>query len=187
VLIGFSGSGPVAYEAAQQIDAERRRVHLILLDTAPHSRRHPTPDAEDSENAEDEPTPVEVRAASPKQLPGALVRSARFRWGRFRFERRVRNPGPPSFDATRYRVFRRILGDAARAYEPIQAAFAATLLHVEGNDDVVRRCEELIPDLTVHVVGGGHNTMLLPPEVTRLADLIAAAVDGAFTSTAATR
>src|SRR5436190_1088596 len=39
VILGFSGSGPVAYEAAQQMHAEGRAVHLVLLDTAPLRRR----------------------------------------------------------------------------------------------------------------------------------------------------
>jgi thioesterase domain-containing protein len=183
VILGFSGGGPVAYEAAQQMHAEGRPVHLVLLDTAP-LRRRPPPEAGVPEVGEEfETRLVEVRTASVKELPGALARSARYRWRAFRFERLVRNPGPPSFDPTRYRAFKRIQGDAGRAYEPTPAPFAATLIHVANNGDVVSTCEQLIPDLAVHVVGGNHQTMLLPPEVTRLAALIAAATDGAFAPT----
>jgi acyl-coenzyme A synthetase/AMP-(fatty) acid ligase/thioesterase domain-containing protein len=184
VLLGYSGSGPVAYEAAQQMHTDGRRVHLILLDTAPSMRRRSsaeaaTPAARD----EVETRPVGIRSASAKELPGAVLRSVRFRRRALRLKRLARDPGPPSFDADRYLAFKRIQGDAGRAYEPAPAQFATTLIHVEDNGDVVNRCQQLIPDLTVRVVGGNHKTMLVPPEVTGLAALIAAATDGAFLST----
>jgi thioesterase domain-containing protein len=184
MVLGYSGSGPVAYEAAQQMHAQGRRVHLILLDTAPSMRRSSSSEAvAPAVTDEVETRPVEIRSASPKELPGAVLRSVRFRRRALRLKRLARNPGPPGFDAERYLAFKRIQGDAGRAYEPAPAQFATTLIHVESNGDVVSRCHQLIPDLAVHVVGGNHKTMLLPPEVTGLAALIAAATDAAFTPT----
>ena len=38
LILGFSGGGPVAYEAAQRMHAKGRHVHLVLLDSAPSTK-----------------------------------------------------------------------------------------------------------------------------------------------------
>ena len=84
-----------------------------------------------------------------------------------------RFPGRPRYTEVRYRAFLRILGKAAREYEPSPATFPATLIHV-GDDHVVDRTRQYIPDLTVLQVGGDHHTMLQMPEVVNLAAEVAA-------------
>jgi hypothetical protein len=67
----------------------------------------------------------------------------------------------------------RILGKASRSYTPEPAPFPVTLLHV-GNEGLVIRAQELIPDLSVASVGGDHHSMLEMPYVVNLARKVAA-------------
>ncbi len=181
LILAFSGGGPTGYHAAQRQHAKGRPVHLVLLDTAPSTRdqqrntNRPPPKVE----WEDAPT---VRSATVKELPAAVSRSVRFRWRTHRFERLVRDPGPPSFDAERYHAFRQIQSRANKAYDPAPAAFPATLVSIDGSD-ALRRCEPLIPDLVVRTMGGLHETMLVPPYVDDLAAIIATAANDCFATT----
>ncbi len=125
--------------------------------------------------------PPTIRAASFKELPNAVVRSARYRSAVRRFERLVRDPGPPSFESQRYRAFRQIQSRANDAYDPAPAAFPATLVLVDGSD-ALRRCGQLMPDLVVRDLGGAHDTMLVPPYVEELAVMVAAAAQDCFAS-----
>jgi acyl-coenzyme A synthetase/AMP-(fatty) acid ligase/thioesterase domain-containing protein len=183
VILGYSASARVAYEAAQRMHAAGRPVHLVLLDAAPRRSSRQPPEVVKRESEENAPPhPVTVRTASPSELPAAVVRSARYRWEKVRLWRLERHPGPPNFDQNRYRAFRRILIKASRDYEPSPAAFPATLIHV-GNDELVRLSAQVIADLSVHVVGGDHYTMLDPPEVTNLAAVIAGVIKGVLAGT----
>ena len=65
------------------------------------------------------------------------------------------------------------------AYSPAPAAFPATLVYVESSD-ARQRCGRLIPDLEVHVVGGDHVTMLLPPHVDEVAPIVAEVARACF-------
>jgi acyl-coenzyme A synthetase/AMP-(fatty) acid ligase/thioesterase domain-containing protein len=179
VVMGFSGGGPTAYETAQRLHATGRRVHLVLLDSGPHTRGRLAALGLGLAGEGDRETPPTIRTASVKELPGAVARSARHHWTMRRFERLVRNPGPPSFEYVRYRAFKQILGNANGAYEPVPAEFPATLVQVDGSP-AVRMCGELMPNLMVHDVGGEHTTMLAPPHVNELAAIVAAVAQDCF-------
>jgi thioesterase domain-containing protein len=163
LLIGYSASSTVAYEAAQQMCSAGRRVHLMLLDAVPRRRGQPSgPDRG-----------VTLRTVSPRGLPAALVRSLQYRWDLVPVLWYERVPGAPRYSSARYRAFARILSRASRSYEPAPAAFPVTLVHV-GDDNLVTRAEGLVPDLSVVTVGGDHFTMLLMPEVLKLAAVVGA-------------
>jgi len=168
LLIGYSASGTVAYEAAQQIHVAGRPVHLMLLDAVPGGGgRRPA-----------ENRGVTVRTATRRELPSAVLRSLQYRWELLPALWYQRVPGAPRYDAARYRAFARILGRASRSYEAAPAGFPTTLVHV-GKDELVARAERLAPDLTVVPVGGDHHTMLLRPEVENLATAVVAWADAA--------
>lgn len=190
LILGYSASAPVAFEAAKSMNAAGRPVHLILLDSAPVRGSRESTDAmvrypDDATGL----TSVTVRTASPRELPGAVMRSFRYWMREARVVWLARRPGAPRYDGVRYRAFQRIEGAAWRAYDPDPApvAFPATLIHV-GDDDFVRRSEPFFPDLSVFVVGGNHHTMLQVPEVENLASVIASVTDAAsLTWSAASR
>jgi thioesterase domain-containing protein len=182
ILLGYSASGAVAYEAAQLLHASGRPVHLVLLDAAPVRGRAHISDPFDDDLLVGK---VSIRTASSSELPGAVMRSARYRSRRVRVWWFARYPGRPRYSEGRYRGFRKIMGKASREYEPIPAAFSASLIHI-GNDDLVARTEPLIPDLSVWVVGGDHHTMLEMPEVPNLAEVLAKVTDEAFATTPST-
>ena len=179
LILGFSGGGPPAYEAAQRMHANGRSVHLVLLDSSPdQGTRHlaggrfPTDDLD----AGVAPT---IRNASVKELPAAVARSLRHQWWTFQFKQRVRRPGPPSFDHQRYRAFKHIHSAANRVYQPEPAEFPVTLAQVDGSNALVG-CGQLIPGLAVRDVGGDHVTMLVPPHVEGLATIVAAVAGECF-------
>jgi acyl-coenzyme A synthetase/AMP-(fatty) acid ligase/thioesterase domain-containing protein len=179
MILAYSGGGPGAYESAQRVHATGRPVHLVLIDTAPTTKGRQRKQRSDPTGAVDRGTePPTVRTASVKDLPGAVLRSARFRLRKrtmdFRVKRLIRDPGSPSFERLRYRAFRRIQSAWNDAYDPAPAAFPATLVTVEGSD-ALRRCGELMPDLVVRSIGGNHQTLLLPPHVEDVATIVAAA------------
>jgi thioesterase domain-containing protein len=174
VIVGFSGGGPTAYETAQRMHRSGRRVHLILLDSAPTVRRREPAPAPATVAEPDPGVPPSIRTASITELPGAVRRSVRHRRRAREFDRLVRDPGPPSYEFLRYRAFKKILSNANAAYEPTPAAFAATLVLVDGSD-ALRRCGQLMPGLVVQRISGDHLTMLAPPHVERLASIVAAA------------
>jgi thioesterase domain-containing protein len=186
VIMGFSGGGPTAYETAQRMHNEGRRVHLILLDSAPTTKGRERAPAPVPSGELDPDAPPTIRTAAVKELPGAVVRSARHRRRVRRFDRLVRDPGSPSFEYLRYRAFKKILGVANGAYDPAPAAFGATLALVDGSD-ALRRCGELMPGLVVRNVGGDHLTMLVPPHVDELAKIVAAAAEDCSASERARR
>jgi len=127
---------------------------------------------------------VTIRTASRRELAGAVARSLAYRWHGVRQRWFERYPGKPRFDRDRYRGFRRIVGKAARAYDPAPAEFPATLVHVK-DQELVARTELLIPGLTVRMVGGDHITMLELPEVMNLATEVTAWSDRALTEASA--
>jgi acyl-coenzyme A synthetase/AMP-(fatty) acid ligase/thioesterase domain-containing protein len=172
-ILAFSGGGPTAYEVAQRMHANGRRVHLVLIDSAPSTRNRERNPNRAPARLQSEMPPT-IRAAAVKELPSAVIRSLRYRRQRQRFERLIRDPGPPSFYAGRYLAFRQIQSRASLAYEPAPAAFPATLVLVDGSDSL-RRCGDLMPNLEVHDLGGAHDTMLVPPYVEDLASIVAAA------------
>jgi phthiocerol/phenolphthiocerol synthesis type-I polyketide synthase D len=177
VLVGYSASGPVAYEAARRLRADGRTVHLVLLDTAP-TLRGMWPGAD--------PMPT-IRTADRAQLPKAVLRSLAFRLShlttglrRFRLEQ---FPGRARFDVERYMAFQRIMVRASRTYTPPPATFPATLVHVDAAG-LVPQCRTVITDLAVVRVPGDHGSMLEPPHVFLVAEAIASVVDA---TTAAAR
>jgi hypothetical protein len=93
----------------------------------------------------------------------------------------IRDPGPPRSDRVRYRAFQQIQIAFNDAYDPAPSTFPATLVTVEGSD-ALHRCGELMPELDVRVIGGDHNTMLLPPHIDEIAEIVAAAADNRFAS-----
>jgi thioesterase domain-containing protein/aryl carrier-like protein len=170
LIVAFSGGGPTGYETAQRMQAEGRRVHLVLLDSAPSTKdRVANPNRPAPKPPSELPT---IRAASLRELPGAVARSARHRRKHRRFEALIRDPGPPSFARERYRAFRQIQLRANGDYDPAPAAFPATLVLVDGSD-ARRRCGELMPDFVVREIGGFHETMLAPPYVGEVATIVA--------------
>jgi thioesterase domain-containing protein len=179
LMVGYSASATVAYEAAQQMHAAGRRVHLLLLDGSPARRAGQWNEVIDRFEEPYRSKEVTIREASRSELPAAVMRSLAYRWHAVRRLRFERYPGRPRFDRDRYRGFRRILGKASRAYEPARAAFPTTLIHV-GDEDVVARTKLFISDLSVKVVGGDHVTMLELPEVANLAAEVAAWSDRAL-------
>jgi thioesterase domain-containing protein len=160
--------------------AKGRHVHLVLLDTAPSTKRQRTSGPVPVEQL-DQGTPPTIRNASVAELPAAVLRSMRYRWRVRQFERLVRDPGPPSFEHERYRAFKHILSRASRDYDPEPAAFAATLVQVDDSD-ALRRCGQLIANLAVRDVGGEHVTMLAPPHVEGLAAIVRDAAQDCFES-----
>jgi acyl-CoA synthetase (AMP-forming)/AMP-acid ligase II/thioesterase domain-containing protein len=180
LILGFSGGGPGAYETAQRVHARGRSVHLVLLDSAPNVHRTRRPDQDEEQNPGGLPT---IRTASVRELPSAVLRSARFRartqWTAFRVRRLMRDPGPPSFNRLRYRAFQQIQHAWNKAYVPAPAHFSATLVTVEGSD-ALSRCGELMPDLVVRVVPGLHTTMLVPPDVQAVGAIVAAVAQDSF-------
>jgi thioesterase domain-containing protein len=174
LLLAFSGGGPTAYEAAQRLHALGRRVHVVLFDSAPSTKGRWRTAELDPTDDRDSAVPPTLRTASIRELPGALRRSGQFHWRQLQFRRLLRNPGPPSFEHERYRALKHIHSRANDAYEPEPAAFAMTLVQVEGSD-ALHRCGDLVPNLVVHEVAGEHKTMLLPPQVDELAPIVAAA------------
>jgi len=181
LMIGYSASAAVAYEALQRMQTAGRSVHLLLLDAALTRRGGVGPPGGDPYR----PPPVTIRTASRGDLPAAVMSSVRYRCfvaGAMWYER---FPGPPRYTEVRYRAFLRILGRAARAYQPVSAPFPATLVHV-GDDDLVDRNRRFIADLTVVEVGGDHHTMLQMPEVVNVAAAVAAWSDAATAEAPAT-
>jgi thioesterase domain-containing protein len=169
LMIGYSASAAVAYEALQRMHAAGRPVHLLLLDAPPLRSSGADPARGDPFR----PQTVTIRTASRRQLPAAALSSLQYRWFLTRAMWYERFPGRPQYTEVRYRAFLRILGKASRAYQPSPTAFPATLVHV-GNDEIVDRTRRFIPDLSVIEVGGDHHTMLQMPEVMNLAAEVAA-------------
>jgi len=169
LLVGYSASGTVAYETAQQMHAAGRPVHLMLLDAVPGRPG----------NRSSYDRGVTVRSASRRELPAAVARSLQYRWELMPVLWFERVPGAPRhYNPARYRAFARILSRASRSYEPLPAAFPTTLVHI-GKDDLVARAEALVPNLSLVMVDGDHFTMLLMPEVLNLAAVVAAWADAA--------
>ncbi|MFM8305460.1 MAG: AMP-binding protein [Actinomycetota bacterium] len=170
VLVGYSASGPIAYEAARRQHAAGRRVHVVLLDTAPGLRGLDAPAG----------APPTVRSASGATLPGALARSVRYRVRHLsrvlRRWRAQRFPGPPRFDDDRYRVFLEIMMRAGRKYVPPSVDFPVTLLQI-ADHEYEPRCRATVADLTVHRVGGDHRTMMAPPHIAEIAAIVAGIAD----------
>ena len=187
VVMGYSAGGPVAFEAGVRAASGGHLVHLVLLDTAPTLRHvrgwSGTPGTPGTTNATDAtdavvtdrpPTPpVEVRGASVGALPGALVRSARFRGRRWRL---TCFPGPPGFDAERSAIFGGILVRAGRRYRPRPTDLPVTLVRTPGTNHEAA-CEPTIQDLRVHTVDARHDSLLRPPAVAVVAPLLVAIVD----------
>jgi len=185
LILGFSGGGPTAYETAQRVHATGRPVHLVLLDSAPSTRnRERNPNRAPART--DAEMPPGIRSASLKELPAAALRSLQYRRQVREFERRVRDPGPPSYEPERYRAFRAIQTRANGAYNAEPAPFPATLVLVDGSD-AVQRCGSLIPHLVVRSIGGAHDTMLVPPYVEELAVMVAAVAQDCVASTSGRR
>jgi len=187
LLVGYSASGPVAYEVAQRMYANGRRVHLLLLDAAPSRGGYGgmLDLIVDSVEADPAPRPASIRTASLTDLPAAVKRSLRYRRRKVRLWWFEHHPGAPTYSQDRYLGFMRILGKASRRYKPVPAPFPATLIHV-GNEGLVVRAKELIPDLSVILVGGDHHTMLEMPEVVNLAAEMTAWSDAVSTETPVT-
>jgi thioesterase domain-containing protein len=179
-IMAFSGGGPTAFDVAQRLHAQGRRVHLVLVDSAPSTRNRQRNPNRAPARLQSEMPPT-IRAAAVKEFPAAVIRSVRYRRHRQRFERLIRDPGPPSFDAERYLAFRQIQSRANQAYEPAPAAFSATLVTVDGSDSL-QRCGELMPQLEVRQLGGRHDGLLMPPYVEELASIVADAAQDCFAS-----
>ena len=173
VVLGYSASGPVAFEVALRWHTAGRAVHLVLLDSAPTLAGQWVVD----------PGSTTVRTARPAQLPLAVARSAAYRIRRLpsmlRRWRHERRPTPVRFDVERYLAFQRNLVRAARAYRPSPAPFGATLMLV-GTPALADACRRSITDLAVIPVEGDHGSMLEPPHVGGLAAAIRTATDAAF-------
>jgi thioesterase domain-containing protein len=180
VLLGYSAGSTVAYEIAQQLRTAGRQVHLVLLDAAPGRNPGPRRARQADEVGPGEPplrqklrdhSPLALVAA----LPGIAVRRTR-RLGRHAARRlRLRFPnaplGRPIYDLQHYREFRRILSRATDRYELRPATFPVTLVDVQGSTAAVR-CAPTTPHLDVHRVSGDHYTMLQPPNVAGLAEVV---------------
>ena len=174
LILGFSGGGPTAYEAAQRMHATGRPVHLVLLDSAPTTKgreraRRAVP-AEELDPGCRPPfeTPPSrsfpVRCCGRCDTGGGCASSSD--WSAIPDHRASSTSDTARSSASS--------APRSRDYDPEPAAFPATLVQVDGSD-ALRRCGQLIPDLVVRDVGGEHVTMLAPPHVEGLAAIVAAA------------
>jgi acyl-CoA synthetase (AMP-forming)/AMP-acid ligase II/thioesterase domain-containing protein len=159
VLMGHSAGGTPAFEVAKRLHADGRRVHLVLLDAAPSTRR----------SRESIPPLTErIGYRRPIDHVKAFPRLLR---RRVLIRRYLRNPGRPSHRIERYEAFRLIHRRANELYGAEPADFPTTLVHVDGAD-APERCAPLFTDLAVHQMSGGHLTMLHPPHVGELVGLL---------------
>jgi acyl-coenzyme A synthetase/AMP-(fatty) acid ligase/thioesterase domain-containing protein len=160
VILGYSAGGATAFELSRRLHASGRPVHLVLLDSTPD------PGAKVSASAA---LPARLRRRTLLGHVRGLPTALRRRWLLLR-------PGNPSFTPLRYEVFQIILRRANADYQPVPVTFPATLAHVAGNQ-VAERCAPWLIDLDVREVGGDHHSMLEPPHVAELADLIVSVVE----------
>lgn len=180
VLLGFSAGATSAFETARQLHASGREVDLVLLDAVPGGRQLSAASLSPAVAA---PTANDDRpgflqrlrhrgpVATARRLPALLATRRRAR----RIERYVIDPGPPSHDLDRYLALRRIQSDAIRAYLPEPVPFAGTLIRVADNP-IEELVAPLVQELTVVEVGGDHDSMLMHPHVSAIADVVAAAL-----------
>ena len=176
VLLGFSAGATSAFETARQLHASGREVDLMLLDAVPGGRQ---PSAASLIPAAAAPTVNDDRPGflhrlrdrgpveTARRLPALLTTRRRAR----RIERYVVDPGPPSHDLDRYLALRRIQSEAIRAYRPERLPFAGTLIRVADNP-IEALVEPLVQGLTVVEVGGDHDSMLMHPHVSAIADAV---------------
>jgi acyl-coenzyme A synthetase/AMP-(fatty) acid ligase/thioesterase domain-containing protein/acyl carrier protein len=175
VLLGFSAGATIAFEIAHQLWARGRAVELLLLDAVPGGGRFSRELASPVVIEERPGFLQRVRRRGPvataRRFPVLLTTRRRLR----RMERFERDPGPPSHDLDRYLAFRRIQREAIRAYRPAPVPLAATLVRTSDNP-IEGLVEQFFTELRVVEVGGDHDTMLMHPHVSAIADLVAAAV-----------
>lgn len=160
VVLGYSAGAIVAFELCHQLEANGRRVHLILLDASPSQTLTST---------------ARPQRVTPAILlsPRRVIRSVGFRTRR---AYRTRFPGSPALGQTHYQAFARILRRARNRHILREGQFPATLIRVVDNDPVLGT-RGLVTSLDEHVVGGDHHSMLLPPHVSQLADVISKVLD----------
>jgi len=172
IIVGYSAAGPIAFEAAHRLHTAGRRVHLVLLDSAPMLTVRDVLD----ETLVGPRSWARVRAASPRELPDALGTWLKWKTMNLILWWIARHPGPPRHNRFRYDAFRRIMGNAARSYRPNPAAFPVALIHAD-KEELVRRTVRVAPNVSSYVVGGNHHTMLEPPDVTNVAAALTEIVD----------
>jgi acyl-CoA synthetase (AMP-forming)/AMP-acid ligase II/acyl carrier protein len=181
-LVGYSAGGTIAYEIAQQLAHVRRPVRLLLLDAAP-GRRTGSPAAQPSGQDPTEPTALDrLLRRGPRRLVLELP-ALTARW----FSRAVdpawrllwlRSSGRPwggRYNKTHYDVFARLTLRSIDRYRVLPSLVPGVLIEV-ADSAASGRCRPHFGELTIHKVPGDHLSMLLPPHVSALADVVRSAV-----------
>jgi thioesterase domain-containing protein len=91
-------------------------------------------------------------------------------------DRLYAQPGPPSFEHDRYRVFARIQAYAVEAYQPEPSQLRATLIRVDQGP-IELLAEGLFEHLDVHIVGGNHHTMLDQSHAPEIVEVLRPIID----------
>jgi amino acid adenylation domain-containing protein len=181
VLVGYSAGASVAFEAAGVLDARGVDVRLVILDAIPGvvagERLEQIRPLEPVIQRPSFNLRVRQRGvgATVRRLPAAMRARRRVKY----MDRLYAQPGPPSFEHDRYRVFARIQMHAIEAYRPEPSGLRATLIRVDQGP-IELLADGLFANLDVHVVGGNHLTMLDQlhvPEIVEVLRAVIAAVD----------
>jgi acyl-CoA synthetase (AMP-forming)/AMP-acid ligase II/thioesterase domain-containing protein len=147
-VLGYSAGGPTAFELARRLHDTGRAVHLILLDASPvHDSGGRRPN-------------IGTRVGNRTLAENLRVvpMSVRRRWYVFR-------PGKPNYDRARYDAFATILRRANQEHAPVAADVPTTVIHVDGNEWNASVAQRWLRHVEVHRVGGDHFSMLHPPYV----------------------
>ena len=169
VVLGYSAGALIAHEACRRITERGQPTHLVLLDTVPRGRPKPPPEGADAAGLDDDEYDDEI------DDPGRGVV--------FTDHNYVRPPYPPEeLFAHRweilangqgyYQEWARILRHARREFDLHKAPIAATLFQREGRE-IHLEARDYVARLLVYFVGGTHQSMLHPPHVGLMAEVIA--------------
>lgn len=176
IVLGYSGGATIAMEIARTLTSIGHPTHLVLLDGPPRDARHNRLSSDGKAGNSMHRPGGQVTKSARRRL-SRLVRRTIHKSSELAREIRIRvGPGSWRYSRDYYRFFRRLNRRALLGHRLSPLASPTTLIHVEGST-VPEMCTPWFSDLTCHLVGGDHFSMLYPPHVDRIARHIVAIRD----------
>ncbi len=182
ILLGYSGGTTIALEVARRLESDGIPVHLVFLDGSPRdgTLREDAPRHEPLPPFMDRMRVKRQRASWPSIIAVGLKRRVRRRVERLAIRYwapiRLRRPGSRRFPPSHYEYFGLVQQRALRNFTLQPLDVEATLIHIEGSTTPAR-CAQWVARLETFTVGGDHHSMLHPPHVAAISEIVSALQD----------